>query len=692
MQHRSRNHSLENPARRFGRLGAAALVACGLCLPPAASAAGLLKAKGNTDNALSIKSHVVNVVINNGFARTEVDQIFANRAATDLEAIYTFPLPKQASLSELSLWMNGKEVLGEVVEKKKAREIYEQQKAQGHDTALAEKNDFKTFDIFVGKVPANADTRVRLVYYQPLEIDLGVGRYVYPLAEGNVDDSRIPFWDVDGKVQAGFSFNLELKSAFPVKECRVPGFEQAVQIREVAGAEGAASSRQHYTAKLDLAESANLSKDVVFYYRLDEGLPGRVELVPYRAKPEADGTLMVVVTPAADLKPIKEGGDWIFVLDKSGSMAGQKIATLADGVARVIGKMSPNDRFRIITFDSGAADFTGSFIPATPENVQTWVAKVKGLTGDGSTNLFGGLELGYRALEADRTTSVILVTDGVCNTGPTAHDAFLKLLKSYDVRLFTFVIGNSANQPLLDRLARDSGGFAMNISEQDDIYGRLVQAKAKVTHECMHGAKVVFKGEKVYDLTPANPGNLYLGQQLVMFGRFRGDGPVTLEFRCRISGEDKVWSCTADLPAVDTDNPELERLWALSGIDGRMEQIREKGEDSGLVKQVTDLGVNYSLVTDYTSMVVVSDDAAEKAGLARTNAQRVQAEREAQATRAQAPIRNYQVDNSGANPAPGMFNGIRAPSIGGGSGPVGPLFLLLIGFVKWLSGRKPKEQ
>ena len=171
-----------------------------------ARGAGLLHPKGSPDAGAHMLRHYVNVTLNNGFARTEVDQAFGNDTGRDFEAVYTFPLPKQASLSEVSLWIDGQEVVGEVVEKKKAREIYEEEVANGRDSALAEKNDFKTFDLHVGRVRAGAETRVRMVYYQPIEIDLNVGRYLYPLAEGNVDDDRIPFWSVDDRVRGSFRF------------------------------------------------------------------------------------------------------------------------------------------------------------------------------------------------------------------------------------------------------------------------------------------------------------------------------------------------------------------------------------------------------------------------------------------------------------------------------------------------------
>ena len=312
---------------------------------------------------------------------------------------------------------------------------------------------------------------------------------------------------------------------------------------------------------------------------------------------------MVVVTPAADLQPIAEGVDWTFVLDVSGSMSGGKIATLVNGVSRVIGRLSPQDRFRIVTFNQTATDFTGGYISATPANVQSMLNKIKAIRAEGSTALFAGIEMAYRGLDADRTTGVILVTDGVANVGPTQHAQFLRLLEQYDVRLFTFVIGNSANQPLMDHLAKDSGGFAMNVSESDDIIGRLLQAKGKILYENMYDVELIFHGEKVTDLTPARAPSLYQGQQLVVFGRYNGTGEMTVELKAKISGQAHSWKCTADLPACDTDNPELERL----RCHGSKRSCRRSatGETDSL-RAVTRLG-DYSLVTDYTSMVVVGD-------------------------------------------------------------------------------------
>ncbi|WDP92508.1 MAG: VWA domain-containing protein [Desulfobacter sp.] len=649
------------------------------------TAAGLLKPVDGGDSTLGMKSHRVDVTINNGFARTEVDQIFFNSGTRDLEAVYSFPVPKDASLSELSLWINGKEVVGEVLEKEQARKTYADQKARGNQAAVAEKNDYKTFDVKVYPVAANADTRIRLVYYQPLEIDLNVGRYVYPLEAGNVDEERIAFWETDTRVKERFSFHAALKSSFPVKDIRMPGYQNQAVITG-PGAEGAGEEGETaaHDIRLDFPEGGSLDKDIVLYYRLDDTVPARVELVPFREAGEREGKFMLVITPGADLAPITAGADWTFVLDVSGSMGGSKISTLVAGVRKSIKKMTPDHRFRIITFNDRAREITRGFIPATPENVAKAAVLLDTVEAGGSTNLYDGLERAYGGLDADRINGIILVTDGVANVGPSTHAELLDLHRKHDCRLFTFVIGNSANQPLLGDLAEASGGFSMNISSHDDLIGRILQAKTKMVHQSLYDTRVRFKGENVTQLTPGDLGNLYQGQQIVIFGAYDSPGRVGVELSGRIDGREAVWTTQALLPETDTENPEIERLWAMSTIKDLMKTIRASGNPGELKEAVVDLATEYSLVTDYTSMVVLSEQEMEAAGIERKNAKRVEKERKAQAARAKAPAKDYRVSrDESAKP---MF--ANKPSPGIGTGALGPLFLGLACLLRRFRSRK----
>jgi Ca-activated chloride channel family protein len=411
-----------------------------------------------------------------------------------------------------------------------------------------------------------------------------------------------------------------------------------------------------------------LNRDFLFYYRLADNLPGRVEMVPYRPDPAKPGTFMLVLTPGIDLQPLTGGADYVYVLDKSGSMTGGKIAKLAQGVQKAIGAMRPEDRFRVIAFDSGAKEITAGWTPATPEKMRVVCEQVAALRADGSTDIHSGLKLALDSLDQDRATSIVLVTDGVANTGVVDPAAFDKLLRTYDVRVFGFVMGNSANWPLMDLIGRATGGFSCGVSNDDDIVGQIMLAKSKILHECLHDAGVRIEGVRTYDLTDGQIGKVYRGQQLVLFGRYEGSGRARVTLKAGLTGEDRTYTTEFDFPIADTGNPEIERLWALNQI----EQAKRRAA-LGLLpdKERQDLerslGVDYQLVTDETSMVVLSDDAFARRGIERRNQTRVVEERRAQSLRSARPVQSYRVDTS----APAFPS--HAPSLGGGAGAIDPL-------------------
>ncbi len=628
-----------------------------------AAAAGTLTPLGSYEKPVQILDHHVDVTINNGFARTEVIQTFFNPNDVDLEAIYAFPVPRNASLSEFAIYVGEYEVQGEVLPKDKARKVYEEERDQGRDTGLAEKKTYQRFEFYVSPIRAQDQTRMRFVYYQPIEIDTGIGRYVYPLAEGGTDEQALQFWTTNDVVEGNLSISLELKSAWPVTEVRAPGFDGDGGVQQLADG--------HFKLAVD-RPSAQLNSDFVFYYKLADDLPGRLEMMAYRADPKEPGTFMMVLTPGLDLQRLTRGSDYVFILDISGSMEGGKIQALARGVSQAVGELNPEDRYRVVTFNNQAGELTKGWVSVTPENVQRSIQQVEALVAGGSTNMYDGLKLGLRRLDDDRVTSIVLVTDAVTNTGVIEPAAFHKLMKTYDVRVFGFLIGNSANWPLMRAVCDASGGFFARVSASDDLIGQILLAKSKITHECLHDARLKISGVKVWGTTGEAIGKVYRGQQLVMFGRYEEPGTARVSLEATLSGADQTYETTIDLPELDTLHPELERLWALDRIEDMQWKM-----DAGLMSPgeaehiITSLGVDYQIVTDYTSMVVLSDEAFAERGIERRNKQRVAGERQAQAERSTQPVRSYRVDQNQPmfnRPAPSVTRGSGASGGGGGGG------------------------
>jgi Ca-activated chloride channel family protein len=621
-------------------------------------AAGTLTPRGSPAQPIQIRDHRVDVVITNGFARTEVLQTFHNPNDTALEATYAFPVPKHASLSEVTMWFGEREIHGEVLEKEKARQVYQEEREAGKDAGLASKNGYQTFDFAVSRIPAGGDARMRFVYYQPLQIDTGVGRYLYPLEEGGTDEAAKQFWLRHDRVDGALSVNVELTSSWPIADVRVPGFEAEAKVQ--------ALDPGRYRVTLD-RQGATLARDFVLYYRLKDDLPGRVELIAHRAAADKPGTFMLVVTPGIDLKPITGGADYVFVLDVSGSMQGRKIQTQARAVAKALGELKPADRFRLVSFHSSASELISGWTAATPDNVAAAVRTVEALTAGGSTNLFDAMGLALRGLDADRATSVLLITDGVTNTGVVDPKRFEALARQHDVRVFGFVIGNNANWPLVRLLAETSGGFYAAMSNEDDLLGQLLLAKSKIGSEALHDATLQISGVKISDGTDGTFSKIYRGQQLVLFGRYERGGRATVRLKARLTGDDKTYTTTFDFPDVDTRHPELERLWALERVE-TLEALERVGKIPTVEAEagIRQLGVAYQLVTDQTAMVLLTDESFGVRGIERRNRERVGVERQAQAARASQPASSYQVDQSQPQSQP-MFNQ-PAPSPGGNRG------------------------
>lgn len=689
-------------------VSAVMLLCAGLLVLQPATAAGLMSPREGTPTLVLAEQHV-SVVIQNGYAVTEVEQVFRNPHQRDLTAVYSFPVPEQAVVGEFTYWIDGKPVQAEVLEKDAARALHEQQKQQGRESALIEKDAYRTFDAEVSPIRAGQDARVRLVYLQRAQVDHAMGRYVYPLEEGGVDEARDNFWVRNDQVTDAFSFKLRMRSAYPIDAMRVTNGRAQVQqldsgewevlidsqsgsgaTRGTGLSNGEIESRlaaddvqQALRTSRSNSSSANstststaysLDKDIVVYWRLAENLPGAVDLVTYKQAGALAGTFMLTLTPGIDLAPITEGRDWLFVLDTSGSMQG-KFAALVDGVRRALTSLNSADRFKVILFSDKAHSLSRQFLPADTPSVSKTLAQLKTLQTGGGTNLFDGLQNAVKSLEEDRTTAIVLVTDGVVNVGATQMNQFLKLMDKVDVRLFTAVMGNSANRPLLESLTRHSEGFAVNVSNDDDMVGLMLQMTSKVRHEALHNVRIDIDGIRTRDITPERFSRVYRGEQLIIMGKYSGSGTARVRLKAEISGETKNYE--SDLIFADSNaaNPELERLWAFARIKTLQEQQDIVGETEDSKQAITAIALDHGLVTDYTSLVVVRDEVFEQAGVDRRNADRVARERLARQARANQAITPTRQDTS--TPA---FSAPRHSSSNGG-GSFGLWMLAILGML-----------
>jgi Ca-activated chloride channel family protein len=662
------------------QVGALTLALGALLMAPSAYAAGTLAPASSADAPMRILDHHAEVLIDNGYVRTEVTQTFHNPNANAVEGIYVLPLPLGAALSEMTVVADDHTLYGEVVAREMAQQIYDEQRAAGEQAALATKEGYQRFEFRIASIPADGQVTLTFAYYQVVEIDDGVARYLYPLEEGGTDPEADAFWKQNATVEGTFSVHVTLRSAAPVQDVRIPDFESAATITQVAAGEVDAEVRAQ----------AALDRDFIFYYRLADDLPGRVEVIPYRADEEGPGTFMMVLTPGVDLAPLQAGSDYIFVLDTSGSML-DKLDTLKGAVRNAIASLRTGDRYRIVAFSTNASELTTDWIQVDGEGSD--VSLVDALRSDGGTNLHAGMQLAVDRLDSERASCVLLVTDGVANQGFVDGPSFAALLQERDVRVYGFLMGNSGNWPLMELLAEVSGGFYAQVSNADDIGGRMMQAREKMTHAALHDFRVHIDGGAVSELSH-HAAKVHHGDQVVIFGRYDEPGEVSFDVEASITGEAHRYGGSFELPALDDRNPELERLWAFAHVRWLEYQSDMQLLDADEAAAATaKLGVDYQLVTDETSMILLSDDDFTRLGIDPQNRDRVRTEEEARMLRAEGAPVDYGVpvdpafggassgSSSGSSYSGGSYSSSSYGDDSYGGGAVGPTDAALLGLL-----------
>ncbi len=556
-----------------------------------ATAAGLLVASGPFGGALEIEEHSVQVTINNGIAVTEVTQVFRNTENRVVEALYTFPVPHNASVANFSMWIEGEEMVGEVVEKKRAREIYDSYKRVGKDPGLLEQADYKTFEMRIFPIAAGGQQRVQVTYYQQLDIDHDWATWVYPLA-------TVSQPGIDSRVRGRFALNLDVRSEIPIQAMESPSHGKDLVVVN--------HSQFLYQASLE-ATGGDLDRDLVINYHLSRPNTG-LDLIASNPEGE-DGYFLLTLTLGEELKKLDLGMDYVFVLDVSGSMGHDgKLALSRSSLAAFIEELGSKDRFDVLSFNVTAQALFSSLKSSGPDNLARASQFLNSQQARGGTMLRPALEEAYGYKSADRPLNVIVLSDGM--TEQRERIGLLRAIESRPAgtRVFAIGVGNEINRPLLEQLTDDAGGLAAFISNGDDFSQKARAFRRKLLRPAASNVEIEFEGQTAYDLEPRRLPSLFHGSPLRLYGRYRDAGPVTVRITADIGGDRLQQSVELELPAREGTNPEIERMWAWHRVQRLLKEADRAGSRAEVTDEIVRLGEGYSIVTEYTSFLVLEND------------------------------------------------------------------------------------
>lgn len=575
----------------------------------ATHAAGLLIADGGMGGVLEIQEQTVNVTINNGIAVTETEQIFQNTENRTVEALYTFPVPKGASVSNFSMWINGKEMIGEVLEKKRAREIYNTYKQQPRprDPGLLEQTDYKTFEMRIFPIGPNARQRVKVTIYQELDFDHDQVSYVYPLA-------TVTRSNINQATTGKLAMTLRVLSEVPITTMQSPSHADGFVI--------AKHNEKFFEASYETT-AGSISKDFVLNYDLARPRTG-VDVIT--SKPDGeDGYFMLTLTAGQELAKLDQPMDYVFVLDVSGSMRNaSKLIMSKDSIDAFVKELSDQDRFEIIAFNVQPEQLFKQLQPADNEHLQQARVFMDQQAARGGTNLVPAIQSAYSYANPDRQLNVVILSDGM--TEQDQRSTLLQLIQQRpaNARIFTIGVGNEVNRPLLTQLAQQTDGIAAFISQEDDFTRQAQAFRRKLVRPAATNVQMQFAGAEVYDVEPVKLPALYFGAPIRVYGRYRNTtGAGKVNIGAEIAGRKINQEVDIDLPKTDGGNPQIERMWASHRITSLLDE-----NTNGNIAQVVGLGEAYSIVTEYTSFLVLENDAEYKRWqIDRRNALRIKRDR-----------------------------------------------------------------
>ena len=560
-----------------------------LLLPARVGADGLILPEPWVE--LAIGRHVVDVAIRDQAAVTEIDQTFLNLSRIrEVEGTYVFPVPEGAAISAFSMTVDGVALAGELLPADEARKIYTDIVRQRIDPALLEYVGRGAYRARIFPILPGEPKRVQLSYSEVIPERSEVRKYVYPL---NTEKFSARPLEV-------VSVRVEIESSDPIKNVYCPS--HPVEVQRV--------DDTHVT--VIYADEATIpTTDFVLYYTVSRDDVG-TSVMTYRRADE-DGYYMLLAAPKVEVNEAQAARKRVaLVLDRSGSMMGEKMVQAREALKFVLNNLNEQDQFNILDYSTLVSSYAPGMVEVSSETVSAAVAYVGKLEAGGGTNIHASLVSALDQLSDDGYVNMVLfITDGLATVGVSANGEILSDVAQKNgigARIFAFGVGYDVNTHLLDRLGLENHGTSAYVKPGEDIEEEVSAFYAQVSHPVLSGLTLDFGGVAAQDFYPSVLPDLFKGSQVVQLGRYSGPAEATVTLSGTANGQPLSFPQPASFPAEAEENDFLPRLWATRKIGFLLDQVRLNGEDPELVDEIVSLSRSHGIITPYTSFLVLEDE------------------------------------------------------------------------------------
>jgi len=556
---------------------------------------------------LPLKSTTASVQISGVIADVQVAQTYKNEGKRPIEALYVFPASTRAAVYGMKVTIGERVIEAKIAKRDDARREYEKAREEGKSASLLEQQRPNVFQMNVANIMPGDEIRVDLRYTELLVPTDRVYEFSYPTVVGprysNLAAETAPAserWVRNPYLHEGdapsykFDIAVRISAGMPIKDLACTSHKVKTSY------DGPTTAM----VRLDDGEASGGNRDYILRYRLGGE---RIQSGLLLFEGEKEKFFLLMMEPPKRVKTENiPGREYIFIVDVSGSMHGFPLEISKKLLKDLIGNLRPTDRFNVLLFSGGSSVMSGESLPATPENIQQAIHLIGRQRGGGGTELLPALERALKLPGSENfSRTVVIATDGYVRVEEEAFDLIRNNLQN--ANMFAFGIGSSVNRHIIEGMARVGMGEPFIITKPDEAPSQAERFRRMIQSPVLTRVKVDFGGFKTYDVEPLGIPDVLAERPVIVFGKWRGDarGRITLSGVSGSGTHREVIDVNAVNPSKD--NAALRYLWARHRI-AILSDYNKLRPDDGRVREVTGLGLQYNLLTAYTSFVAVDTE------------------------------------------------------------------------------------
>lgn len=564
-----------------------------------------------------LKETDVKTNINGIIAETYVTQIYTNEGQKPINAMYVFPGSTKVAVHGMTMQIGDEIIKAKIKERVEAKQEFEEAKQEGKSASLLEQERPNVFTMNVANIMPGDIVKVELHYTETITSTDGKYEFVFPTVVGpryvspatDVTDDRNDFTEspylMDGKTPPGsYNITVHLNSAVPISNVNSQSHKIVTDI-----------DNNKALITLENPKEFAGNRDFILDYSLtgsgiNSGLMLNKGGIAGENTPKENFFMMTIQPPERvaleDILP----REYIFVLDVSGSMYGYPIDTAKNLIGNLVSNLRRTDTFNVILFAGTSAQMSPKSVPATSYNINRALDLIEQEEGGGGTELVPALQ---SAIDIPRTSkdvarSVIIITDGYISEESEIFDIIGKNLGETD--FFSFGIGDGVNRYLIEGIAKVGQGEAFVVTDPAKANEEAANFRSYIQSPILRNIKVTYNGFNAYDVEPKKLPTLFAKRPIVMYGKWKGEAEGTIEIT-GTKGNGEAYRQVIQVAGTQPleNNTALPYLWARARVEQLMDYGLQEDEDSmeRFKKEVTQIGLDYSMLTPFTSFIAVTE-------------------------------------------------------------------------------------